>query len=181
LPAEQVEETHMKSIWNFHAKRAAALVFCCAIGQVVVVSAVSAAPATASGSSALALAAVIAPYSSLLPYDKRAIRRLFGGSSDIDFSATGKISVTADSITCRISNVDITARSCDLAFKNHKRNLTGREANELFAGLAAAGVAAQGAAGSMIAAVTKLECAVDPNRVKQKDGGGADCTFETGQ
>ncbi len=171
----------MKSISDFRAKRAAVLALACAIGQVAVVSSASAAPATASGSSAMALAAVIAPYSSLLPYEKRAIGRLFGGSSDIDFPATGKISVTADSVICRVSNVDITARSCDLTFKNHKQTLRAREANELFGSLVVAGVTAQGAAGSMIAAVTKLECTVDPNRAKQKDGGGADCTFETGQ
>jgi hypothetical protein len=171
----------MKLILNFCAKRAAVLALSCAIGQVAVVSAASAASVTASGSSALALAALIAPYSSLLPYDKRAIRRLFSGNNDIGFAPTGKISVTADSVVCRVSNVDITARSCDLTFKNHKRTLTAHEANELLGALTVAGVAAEGSAGSMNEAITKLECAVDPNRVKQKDGSGADCTFEIGK
>ena len=170
----------MTSILNFRVKRAAVLALSCAIGCVAVASAASGAAVTASGSSALALTAVIAPYSSLLSHDKRAIRRLFGGDGDISFPPTSKISVAADSVVCRISNVDITARSCDITFKrHHKRTLTAREASELVGALSVAGVAAEGAAGSMIRAVTKLECAVDPSRVKQKDGSGANCTFET--
>jgi hypothetical protein len=171
----------MRLALNFRAKRVAVLAFSCAIGLVAVVSAASAASATASGSSALALTAVIAPYSSLLSYDKRAIRRLFSGSSNIGFPPTSKISVAADSVVCRISNDDITARSCDITFKNHKRTLTAREANELLGTLTVARVAAEGSAGSMFEAITKLECAVDPNTVKQKDGRGANCTFETGE
>lgn len=33
----------------------------------------------------------------------------------------------------------------------------------------------------MIEGITNLECIVDPNVVKQKGGGGADCTFTTAQ
>jgi len=101
--------------------------------------------------------------------------------TNISFPPNKKITVKADSITCRVSNVDITARSCDLVFASGKRALKGREANELYGTLAVAGVTAEGAAGSMIEGITNLECIIDPNVVKQKGGGGADCTFTTAQ
>jgi hypothetical protein len=173
----------MTSISNLpilHPKHAAVLALSCAIGCAAV-SPASAASVAASGPSALALTAVIAPYSSLLSYDKRAISRLFRGDSSIGFPATRKISIAADSLVCRISNADITVRSCDIVFKNHKRTLKAREASELVGALSFAGVAAEGSAGATIKAITNLECAVDPSKVKQKDGSGANCTFEMGQ
>jgi len=97
------------------------------------------------------------------------------------FPPNRKISVTADSVVCRASNVDITSRTCELAFGAGKRLLKGREANELTATLAAAGVAPEGAAGSIIESVTKLACTIDPNEIRQKAGGGGQCAFETGQ
>jgi hypothetical protein len=84
-------------------------------------------------------------------------------------------------VVCRVSNVDITSRSCELTFGSQKRTLTGREANELFATAVVAGIAPEGAAGSSIASVSKLKCTLDPNEIKQKAGGGAECSFETGQ
>jgi hypothetical protein len=145
-------------------------------------STASAASGSASGPAALALAGVVAAHSTVLgSFDRRAVARLFGGNSSISFPPNRKISVTADSIVCRASNVDITSRTCDLAFGAGKRVLKGREANELFATLAAAGVASEGAAGSIIESLTKLTCTIDPNEIRQKAGGGAQCTFETGQ
>jgi hypothetical protein len=47
--------------------------------------------------------------------------------------------------------------------------------------MAVAGVPAEGAAGSSIETISKLRCTIDPNEIMQKAGGGADCTFETGQ
>jgi hypothetical protein len=41
--------------------------------------------------------------------------------------------------------------------------------------------AAEGAAGSLIESATKLTCTIDPNEIRQKAGGGAQCAFETGQ
>jgi hypothetical protein len=106
--------------------------------------------------------------------------RLFDGKSLI-IPRVHKITVAADSIVCKMSNVDITARSCDLVFRTHKRTVTGRDANEVYGTLALAGVTSEGAAGSMTASIMKLECTIDPMVIKQKAGGGADCTFETGQ
>ena len=171
----------MKSTKTSCVKRLAAIVLCCAIGYTAAVSSVSAASATAGGPSALALAAVVALHGSLLgSFDKRAITRLFDGKSLI-IPRANKITVAADFIVCKMSEVDITARSCDLAFKSHKRTLTGRDANELYGTLMIAGVASEGAAGSITESIMKLECTIDPMVIKQKSGGGADCTFETGQ
>ena len=131
---------------------------------------------------ALALAAVIAQHSpTVRAFDQRVIARLFGGSTNFGFTPNAKISVRADSVVCRTGNVDITARSCELTFGARKRSLTGREANEISATALAAGVSPEGAAGSMIQSISKLECTIDPNEIMKKAGGGADCTFETGQ
>jgi hypothetical protein len=141
-----------------------------------------AAPVTTTGPTALALAAVIAQHSPMVrPFDKRIIARLFGGRINFGFTPNTKISVTADSVICKTSNVDITARSCDLAFGARKGALTGREANEVSATGLAAGAASEGAAGSIIESISKLDCTIDPNEIMKKSGGGAQCTFETGQ
>ena len=171
----------MKSTKTSCVKRLAAVVLSCTLGHAAAVSTASAASATASGPSALALAAVVASHGSLLgPFDKRAMIRLFDGKSVI-IPRVNKITVAADSIVCKMSDVDITQRSCDLSFKSHKRTLTGRDANEVYATLAIAGVTSEGAAGSITESIMKLECTIDPSVIKQKAGGGADCTFETGQ
>jgi hypothetical protein len=173
------KEELMTSINAICTRPAALVLLALGLTQWVAVWPASAAAGNASGPSALALAAVVASHSSVLgSYGRRVMRGLFGGHS-VSFPPNRKISVTADSIKCRVSDVDLAARSCELDFKGGKRNLTGREANELFATVAVAGVMSEGAAGSIFEAVTKLACTIDPNVLKQKDGGGADCTFET--
>ena len=153
-----------------------------AVALAVVQSSASAAPGSASGPTALALAAVIAQHSpAVRAFDKRVIARLFRGNTRFGFTPNTKISVDADSLVCRVSNVDITQRSCELTFGARKRTLTGREANELGATAAAAGVPSEGAAGSSIESISKLRCTIDPNEIMQKAGGGANCNFETGQ
>jgi len=142
-------------------------------------SAASAAPATASGPAALALAGVVALYSPLLTADEReAVSAFFVGQSGVRYAK--KISVTADKIVCRVSNVDITARSCELTFKGAKQTITGRRASEIFATEAMAGIPPNGAAGSVFESLSKLTCTLDPAEIKQKAGGGASCSFETG-
>jgi hypothetical protein len=148
----------------------------------VVQSTALAAPGTASGPSALALAAVIAQHSpAVRAFDKRVIARLFRGDTRFGFTPNTKISVDADTVVCRVSNVDITSRRCELSFGARKRTLTGREANEIGATAAAAGIPSEGAAGSSIESISKLRCTIDPNEIMQKAGGGAQCSFETGQ
>ena len=131
---------------------------------------------SASGSPALALAGVVAAHSPCLSSaDKRAVAKFFAGNTNVH--ATKKISVTADSIMCRYSDVDITSRSCELTFKTKKRTLEGREANELFATAAQAGVQTEGSAGHINELFSKLDCTLDPAALKDKGGGGADCSF----
>jgi hypothetical protein len=139
----------------------------------------SAAPTTLTGPSALALAGVVALYSPLLTADEReAVSAFFVGQTGVRYAK--KISVTADKIVCKVSNVDITARSCELTFKGAKQTITGRRASEIFATEAMAGVPADGAAGSMSESISKLNCTLDPAEIKAKAGGGATCAFETG-
>jgi hypothetical protein len=143
-------------------------------------SAAAAAPVTLTGPTALAVAAVVAPHSPHLGRrDSKVIARLFEGDTKV--AAKKKITVAADAVTCRISNVAIAERSCELSFGNSKRTIRGREANEVFATLASAGVTAEGAAGSMIEAVTKLECTLDPAGIRQNDGSGAECSLQTAE
>jgi hypothetical protein len=138
----------------------------------------AAAPMSMTGSTAVAVAGVIAPYSPLLSaHEKRTIADLFNGHA----KAGNKLTVTVESIVCRVSNVDITERSCEMTFDKGMRTLKGREANEVDATLTAAGAVAEGAAGSMILTVTKLSCTLDPTVIKDNSGGGADCSFATDQ
>ena len=139
----------------------------------------AASAASVSGSTALALAGVIAPLSPVLTgAEKKAVAMLFAASSDIPYKKP--IVVTADKIVCRTSNVDITARSCEVTFGKKVKTVNGPTANEIFATEALAGVPPEGAAGSSFESLTKLKCTIDPNAIRQKDGSGADCTFETG-
>jgi hypothetical protein len=140
-----------------------------------------AASATATGPAALALAAVVAEHAPLPRYQRRVLASLFDGRTTFHLLPIDKISVAAASVVCRTSNVDITARSCELTFRTNKRTVHGREANEVYATMAAAGIAAEGAAGSLIESISKLACTIDPREISKKAGGGADCTFETGQ
>jgi hypothetical protein len=172
----------MKLVTTSCIKQLTALMLCCTIGQAVGFSSARAATVTASGPSALALAAVVAYHGGWLlgAFDRRALLRLFEGKRLI-IKRVNKITVAVDSIVCKMSDVDITARSCAFAFKNHKRDLTGRAANEVYGTLAIAGVMSEGAAGSITASIMKLSCTIDPLLIGQKSGGGATCTFETGQ
>ncbi|UGY05535.1 hypothetical protein [Bradyrhizobium quebecense] len=141
-------------------------------------SAAWAAPATTSGSVALALAGVVAPYSPLPAKEKKAVAAFFGGNSNVRYAR--KITVTADKVVCRASNVDITSRSCALTFGSRTHTVKGSEANAIYATVALAGVPPDGAAGTIYEALSKLTCTLDPKAIKDKAGGGADCTFEPG-
>jgi len=133
-------------------------------------------PTTVNGAAALALAGVVAPNAPGLPQaEKKAVAAFFNGHADAP--AKKKITVTADKIVCRSSNVDITARSCALTFGKTTKNLTGRAANEIDATLAMAGIPSDGAAGSIYESLSHLSCTLDPAGIKDKGGGGADCSY----
>ena len=142
----------------------------------------TAAPVSVTGATALAVAAVVAQYSPQLSAgDKKVIAGLFDGKVKSSYPKK-KLSVSADSVMCRISNVAIADRGCEISFgKKAKHSLKGREANELYATLATAGINAEGAAGSMIENVTKFSCTLDPAEIKDNSGGGADCSLGTDQ
>ena len=141
------------------------------------ISSAQAAPVSVSGAVALALA-LVAPSSPLPAAEKKVVAAFFAGNTNVNYAK--KISVTADKIVCRTSNVDITARSCELTFKTGTHTLKGRAANELFATLVMAGVPSDGAAGSIFESLSKLNCTLDPKAIKDKAGAGADCTFDAG-
>jgi len=134
---------------------------------------------SATGPVALALAGVVAAHSSKLsPAEKKTVAAFFDGKTDVPYA--GKIKVIADKVVCRASNVDITARSCEVTFAGEKISFRGREANELYATEAMAGVPPDGAAGSNFESLSKLACMLDPAGIKDKAGGGAECSYETG-
>lgn len=154
----------------------------CAIAITLLLAPGSALAATASGSSALALAAIVAGYSpQVSARDRGALNRLFAGKLNFSYPANRTIAVKADSIVCRAGNVDITAWSCELTFGKKKVTVKGRKAHELYATIAEAGVPADGAAGSSFEALSHLDCTIDPNVIGQKAGGGASCNFDPGQ
>jgi hypothetical protein len=141
-----------------------------------------AASVTATGPGALALAAVVAQHSPLVrAHEKRVIARLFRGDTNFGFTPGRTIPVAANSIVCKTGNVDITQRSCELTFTMGKRDLAGREANEMAATASVAGAQSEGAAGSTLENLSKLTCIVDPNEIMKKAGGGVECKFDTGQ
>jgi hypothetical protein len=147
----------------------------------LLVASESASAATATGSSGLALASIVAGNSPVLTWRERSVMaRMFAGYLNFSFPANRKITIRADAITCRASNVDITSRSCDLTFDTKRVTLKGRKAHELFATIAGVGAPPDGAAGTIRESLSHLVCTVDPNEVKQKAGGGAACNFDPG-
>ena len=133
---------------------------------------------SADGNGALALAALVAENSPLLgATDKAVLAKFLNGQTNVAYPAGETTLVSADKITCRASNVDITEHSCDLAFGKKTVMLMGRRAHELYTTLAEIGVQVEGAAGSSFAALSNLKCAINPSEVQQKSGGGAHCDY----
>jgi hypothetical protein len=140
-----------------------------------------AASTSTSGNGALALAALVGPHSPALNLQqKSAMAHMLDGRLNFPYPANARIDVKADAIKCRASSVDISAHSCELDFGARKINLEGRAAQELYATLIESGVPSDGAAGSLFETLSQLVCTIDPGAVKQKAGGGADCTFTPG-
>jgi hypothetical protein len=131
-----------------------------------------------SGPYALALAGLVAERDpALSPVDRAAAAGLFAGDAHVRYPAGRSIVVAADKIVCRVSDVQIIERSCQLTFDTKLVNLTGAAANALFATLAVAGVPSDGAAGSIFEAVGDLSCRLTPSLILAAGGGGADCAY----
>jgi len=138
----------------------------------------TAAADTVDGSGALALAGLIADASPLVSLaHKDMLSKLLDGHADFSFPSNEMISVAAENLTCRASNVDIKLHACEVKFGNHDVVLNGRRAHELFATLAEVGVTAEGAAGSIHEGISNLHCTIDPNEIKQNSGDGAHCQY----
>jgi hypothetical protein len=141
----------------------------------------AASAASATGNSALALASLVSEQSPLLNLDQKSVMgQLLRPDPNFAYLAGKKISVEADAIVCRESNVDISYRSCELTFGGKKMVVKGRKAHELFATIAELGVPPDGAVGTIYESLSHLVCAIDPEVIKQKAGGGAECKFEAG-
>jgi hypothetical protein len=152
--------------------------FRCLLLMALLLSPNAASAGTANGSGALALAALVGNISPLVSNpQKDALTKLLDGQANFSFPAGKTITVAAEKVTCRASNVDIASHACDLSFGGQVVSLKGRSAHELFATLAEVGVQPDGAAGSIFEAISNLECTIDPNEVKQNSGGGAECHY----
>ena len=136
---------------------------------------------TATGRGALALASLVAEQSpTIRARDRTVLRQMFNGRATVDFPTGRKIEVRADSMVCRVGNVDITQHDCTLTFGNRTVRAEGRRAHELYTTLIEVGVRQEGAAGSLHLALSALVCNVDPQVLRQRAGGGAECSFTTG-
>jgi hypothetical protein len=148
-----------------------------AVGLLLVAGTSAASAASISGSPAFALAALAAAHSpTLSPAQKKQIAAMFDGKGK--GATKDRIAVAADKVICRVSNVDITARSCELTFGKKTQSITGREANEVYATEAMVGVPADGAAGTIYEGLATLTCTLDPQAIRQKDGSGAQCSYD---
>ena len=141
----------------------------------------SASAASAIGNSALALASLVSEHSPVLTLDEKSVMgQLLHPNPNFSYLADKKITIEADTIVCHQSNVDITARICDLTFGAKKVTVKGRKAHELFATIAEVGVPTDGAAGTIYESLSHLACTINPAEIKQKAGGGAECKFDPG-
>ncbi|MCI4678648.1 hypothetical protein K9U39_05295 [Rhodoblastus acidophilus] len=138
-------------------------------------------PATAgtmSGNGALSFAALLGQHSPhLSKAEKRLLLKYLNGEAEAKAPKGKTVSVKADAVTCRISNVDITFHSCDLTFAGRKVALKGRAAHEIYATLVENGVPGDGAAGSIYEAIGAVDCRIAPAEVVGRGGGGAQCDY----
>ena len=131
------------------------------------------------GNSELSLAALIGLHSPHLSApEKEQLEKYLEGDAQASVHM-GKIAVTAEAATCRMSNVDVTHHDCELDFGATKPSFEGRRAHELYATLIENGVPSDGAAGSIYEGIVKLHCVINPVEVKEMAGGGASCSFKT--
>jgi hypothetical protein len=131
------------------------------------------------GNSELSLAALVGLHSPLLSApEKEQLEKYLDGDAKASLHM-GKITVRAEAVTCRMSNVDVTHHDCEVDFGTTKASFEGRKAHELYATLIENGVPSDGAAGSIYEGIVKLHCVINPADVKEMAGGGASCSFKT--
>ncbi len=131
--------------------------------------------ASTGGSAALSLATLVGQMSPSLSATNKWRLRQYLNNHHAGPGAPATITVSADRVHCRTSNVDLTSHDCDMMFGTQSKVLRGRLAHELFATIIENGVAAEGAAGSMNVLMNALTCTIKPHDLDS--GGGADCTY----
>jgi hypothetical protein len=129
--------------------------------------------ATASGSGALALAALVGAHApGLIRHDRRTLEQLLEGHASVPFPANRKISVEAGAIDCTAGNVDITAHACKLTFGAETVHIGGRKAHELYATMVEGGISSEGAAGTLHETVSHWCAPSVRMRLRRKRGAG---------
>jgi hypothetical protein len=147
--------------------------------SVLLIATQSAVGASIKGADALALAFLVSVHSPVLGMDDTlSMQRLFNRKIPVSHANTKTISIGADVIVCQVDNVDIAARSCRLTFGAKTVNLNERAAQELYATMAEAGVPSEGAASKVSKSLSRLVCTINPQEIGERNGGGADCTFD---
>lgn len=126
------------------------------------------------GNEALMLSALVGIRSPAVSAPNRArLTRLMDGV----VAAGPAFNVIAAHVNCRSSTVDIAANSCELTFGTRTVRLHGRLAHELGATMIAAGLSAEGAAGSSFLTADDLRCRVEPTLIAGHGGDGAECRW----
>ncbi len=152
----------------------------CAIPLLLAGQPAMAASGSTDGNAALALAALVAqhtPNTLVSNAHKALLAQYLAGHSNAPHPAGTTIHFTTGALVCAAGNVDITHHRCTLALGSTHPTLTGRQAHELYATFAEAGVASDGAAGTLFESVTHLTCTIKADDVKANGGGGAHCDY----
>ena len=93
---------------------------------------VSAGAMKATGRGALALTSLVADQSpTVRARDRRVLSQMFNGAAAVG-PKIEKIEVQADSVVCRVGNVDVTQHDCTLTFGNRRVREECRRAHELY-------------------------------------------------
>ena len=132
---------------------------------------------SAGGFAALSLAEQVGLNSPAVSISHKIILTRFQNGNTTFASSNAPFNVTASSIDCGASNVDITHYHCTLTFGSPTVELTGRAAQHLYATLVEVGVPGDGAAGTIHEGLSALTCTVKVGEVKDRAGGGASCNF----
>lgn len=130
------------------------------------------------GPDALALTELVGEQSpTLTKADITLLKGYLDGKAATTHTKGQKVHVTVKSIQCKSSDVDLTERQCELMFGAKRVAVRGRQAEALNATLALIGLPEDGAAGSIYYSLSNLDCTIDADGIKERDGSGAKCTY----
>jgi len=86
--------------------------------------------------------------------------------------------VSADSIECRASDVNVASRSCTIMYGSKAVSLSAPSTYELVSTITEVGVSAGASAGTCTVGLSPLNCTVSPSEFLAGSGGGVHCTFK---